>query len=141
MEGNSILSTYSRPRSRRSGGVMEVKKAYGVYHADGGIIGELSYVWGKIRGTAHCALCDITHRGVSTKKEWREMTSGLDFEIELLHLNEQFPELAEITFGKTPCIAVERDGAREIIVDAIQLEGCGKSVDSFRKTLEFALDS
>ena len=91
MEGNSILSTYSRPRNRRSGGVMEVKKAYGVYHADGGIIGELSYVWGKIRGTAHCALCDITHRGVSTKKEWREMTSGLDFEIELLHLNEQFP--------------------------------------------------
>ena len=120
---------------------MAVKKAYGVYHADGGIIGELAYVWGKIRGTAHCALCDITHRGVSTKKEWREMISGLDFEIELLHLNEQFPELEEITVGKTPCIAIERDGVIEIILDAIQLEGCGKSVDSFRKTLESALDS
>ena len=47
---------------------MAVKKAYGVYHADGGIIGELAYVWGKIRGTAHCALCDITHRGYLLRK-------------------------------------------------------------------------
>ena len=120
---------------------MGIKKAYGVYHADGGIIGELSYVWGKIKGTAHCALCDITHRGVSTKKEWKNMISDLDFEIELLHLNDQPPELEEITLGKTPCIVVERDGAMEIIVDAIQLEGCGKSVDSFRNILQSALGS
>ena len=68
---------------------MGIKKAYGVYHADGGIIGSFPMFGEKIKGTAHCALCDITHKGVSTKKEWKNMISDLDFEIELLHLNEQ----------------------------------------------------
>ena len=31
------------------------------YHADGGPIGEVRYIIGKLLGTAHCALCDITH--------------------------------------------------------------------------------
>ena len=120
---------------------MEVKRAYGIYHADGGILGELSYVWGKIRGTAHCALCDITHKGVSMKKEWREMSDNLDFDIELLHLNEQFPELEKITLGKTPCVVVSHGENLEIVVDADDLEECKKSVNSFRETLESALRS
>tara|TARA_B100000035_G_scaffold214102_1_gene183462 strand:- start:84 stop:458 length:375 start_codon:yes stop_codon:yes gene_type:complete len=120
---------------------MEVERAYGIYHADGGILGELSYVWGKIRGTAHCALCDITHKGVSMKKEWREMSDNLDFDIELLHLNEQFPELEKITLGRTPCVVVSYGENLEIIVDADDLEECEKSVNSFRETLESALGS
>ena len=47
---------------------MLLKAIWGVYHADGGIVGELRYVFGKLRGTAHCALCDITHSYVSEKK-------------------------------------------------------------------------
>ena len=120
---------------------MEVERAYGIYHADGGILGELSYVWGKIRGTAHCALCDITHKRVSMKKEWREMSDNLDFDIELLHLNEQFPELEKITLGRTPCVVVSYGENLEIIVDADDLEECEKSVNSFRETLESALGS
>ncbi len=120
---------------------MGIEKAYGIYHADGGLIGELSYVWGKIRGTAHCALCDITHKGVSLKKKWKQMASDLDFEIELLHLNEQFPELEKITSGKTPCVVVNRGGTLEVLIDADELERCGKSVDSFRETLESSLVS
>ena len=46
---------------------MLLKAIWGVYHADGGIVGELRYVFGKLRGTAHCALCDITHSYVSEK--------------------------------------------------------------------------
>ncbi len=67
--------------------VTRVKKLYGVYNADGGIVGELSYVIGKIRGTAHCALCDITHGKVSKKKEWKRCAKELPAHIELLHLN------------------------------------------------------
>ena len=52
-------------------------------------MGELAYVWGKIRGTAHCALCDITHRGVSKKKQWKEYEDRIRVPIELLHINEQ----------------------------------------------------
>ena len=49
----------------------------GVYHADGGPIGEARYVIGKLLGTAHCALCDITHSPVRRKREWDRMVAEL----------------------------------------------------------------
>ena len=41
---------------------MAISELVGVYDADGGLPGELAYLWGKLRGTRHCGLCDITHR-------------------------------------------------------------------------------
>ena len=46
-----------------------VNRLVGVYDADGGLLGEAAYVWGKVRGTRHCALCDITHRRVRRRPE------------------------------------------------------------------------
>ena len=107
---------------------MKIEKIYGIYHADGGIIGELSYVWGKITGTAHCSLCDITHKAISMKRDWKNFTNSLDVDFELLHLNEQTQVLADFTAGKTPCVVGEELGEMKILVDAESLEGCNKSV-------------
>tara|TARA_B100001248_G_C27155099_1_gene350853 strand:- start:93 stop:446 length:354 start_codon:yes stop_codon:yes gene_type:complete len=104
---------------------------YGVYNADGGIMGELAYVWGKIRGTAHCALCDITHRGVSKKKEWKEYEERLGVPMELLHINEQEEALAQFTEGKTPCVVGDYSGDLKMVMNAEDLEECGKSVEKF----------
>ena len=106
-------------------------KLYGVYNADGGIMGELAYVWGKIRGTAHCALCDITHRGVSKKKQWKEYEHRLSVPIELLHINEQEGALAEFTEGETPCVVGDYSGELKMVMNAEDLEKCGKSVEKF----------
>ena len=106
-------------------------KMYGVYNADGGITGELAYVWGKIRGTAHCALCDITHRGVSKKKEWKELEGRLSVRMELLHINEQETALAQFTEGKTPCMIGDYAGELRLVMNAEELEECGKSVEKF----------
>ena len=114
---------------------MKIEKIYGIYHADGGIIGELSYVWGKITGTAHCSLSDITHKGISMKRDWKNFTNSLDVDFELLHLNEQTQVLADFTAGKTPCVVGEELGEMKILVDAESLEGCNKSVSSFESTL------
>ena len=114
---------------------MKIEKIYGIYLADGGIIGELSYVWGKITGTAHCSLCDITHKGISMKRDWKNFTNSLDVDFELLHLNEQTQVLADFTAGKTPCVVGEELGEMKILVDAESLEGCNKSVSSFESTL------
>ena len=118
-----------------NGDIMKIEKIYGIYHADGGIIGELSYVWGKITGTAHCSLCDITHKGISLKRDWKAFTNGRDVEFELLHLNEQTQVLANFTAGKTPCVVGEESGEMKILIDAESLEGCNKSVSSFESTL------
>ena len=64
-------------------------KIHGIYNADGGIIGELQYVLGKIMGKAHCSLCDITHSYISKKKSWKALESRGEFGINLLHINEQ----------------------------------------------------
>ena len=52
-------------------GTGRVGELVGVYHADGGLLGELRYAYGKVRGTAHCSLCDITH---ATVWRWRAGT-------------------------------------------------------------------
>ena len=130
-----VIPYYNGP----NGDIMKIEKIYGIYHADGGIIGELSYVWGKITGTAHCSLCDITHKGISMKRDWKDFTNGLDVEFELLHLNEQTQVLADFTAGKTPCVVGEESGEMKILVDAESLEGCKKSVSSFESTLMSSL--
>ena len=48
-----------------------VEKLYGIYHADGGLVGELAYIFGKYTGNIHCSLCDITHNKITMKKEWK----------------------------------------------------------------------
>jgi translocator protein len=68
----------------------------GVYDADGGLLGEAAYVWGKVRGTRHCALCHITHGRVRRRHEWDQMVAGLGIPVDLLHLNEMPPD---VVFG------------------------------------------
>lgn len=43
----------------------------GVYNADGGIIGELTYVFQKLLGNKKCSLCSLTHESVFEKSEWK----------------------------------------------------------------------
>ena len=50
---------------------MAFERLIGAYHADGGLMGELSCPVGKVRGAAHCPLCDIAHQVLWTKAEWR----------------------------------------------------------------------
>ena len=112
-------------------------RLWGVYHANGGIMGELAYVLGKLRGTAHCALCDITHR-VRMKEDWKEWAASLDVPFELVHLNEQPPGLAAVTEGCTPCVVAEGDEGFTVLLGPERLEAAGGSVGLFRELLREA---
>ena len=59
-----------------------------VYDADGGVRGELSYVWGKLRRTAHCSLCSITHGLTRERRSWTNWRDGAPVPITVLHRNE-----------------------------------------------------
>lgn len=111
----------------------------GVYHADGGVVGELSYVIGKLRGTAHCALCDITHNAVRRKPEWKAACRDFTIPIRLVHLNERSAEeIAACTVG-TPAVLVRfSDDELEPLMgpDDLELDG---SVDAFFARLTDAL--
>ena len=54
-----------------------VVEAVGVYAADGGVVGELTYVVGHLLGRTECSLCDVTHGPVRRKRAWDEMAAVL----------------------------------------------------------------
>ena len=119
---------------------MEIVKIIGVYHADGGIVGELSYVAGKMLGRRHCALCDITHSFAWKKDEWQKCEVGFGVPFQLLHLNERTDTIKKFTEGKTPCVIGEyADGRLVMLLNAETLSGFGGDVGKFegylRKTL------
>ena len=113
----------------------------GVYHADGGPIGEAKYVIGKLLGTAHCALCDITHSPVRRKPSWDRMVAGLGVDVELLHLNEMPPEVAAATalHGSPLVLGRLSDGTVEPLLLPADLEALDGSVDAFAEALSSAL--
>jgi hypothetical protein len=65
-----------------------VTRLVGVYDAEGGLLGEAAYVCGKLRGTRHCALCDVTHGRVRRKPESDRTVADLGIPVDLLHLDE-----------------------------------------------------
>jgi hypothetical protein len=104
------------------------------------VAGEIAYVWGKLTGTAHCALCDVTH-GLRMKAEWKALVASLDIPFRLVHLNERPDPLVALTDGKTPCVVAQsRDGFR-IVVGREELEGARGSVKRFTALLRLALES
>ena len=79
----------------------------GVYNADGGIAGELRYIAAKLTGRAHCALCDLTHRGLSRRADWNETCARLATPFELVHLNERTAALRRASEGSVPCVLAQ----------------------------------
>lgn len=113
----------------------------GVYHADGGPVGEAKYVIGRLLGTAHCALCDITHSPVRRKPEWDRMVAGLGVPFELLHLNEMPADVAAATaiHGSPVVLGRLSDGSVEAVLLAEDLEVLGGSVDAFARSVTGAM--
>lgn len=115
----------------------------GVYHADGGPVGELRYVLGKLLGTAHCALCDVTHSAVRRKPEWDAMVEGLGVPVELRHLNELTDDVARAVAGSGSPVVLARtaSGGLRPLLGPGDLDGLGASVSRFRVALLAAVDA
>ena len=110
------------------------QKLIGIYNAKGSLRGELQYFWGKIRGTAHCALCDITHGILKEKSDFKKCKENLDIPFELLHLDELNIKLEKF-IEDVPCIIGKNEEEYSLIISATELENCKSDVDSFSKLL------
>lgn len=122
-----------------------VEALIGVYRADGGIRGELTYLVGKARGTAHCALCDVTHSPVRRKRAWVAMVKGLGVPFDLLHLNERTAHVIAAAGDRSPIILarVREPGASllrlVLVLDEDQVESSDGSVEVFELALRQSL--
>ncbi len=113
-----------------------VTEYIGVYHADGGLLGEAKYVIGHLLGRTQCALCDITHSPVRRKREWDSFVAGLGVPFHLFHLNEMPAEVATVVadVGSPVVLAREGQGLRVALgpADLARLDG---SVAAFARAV------
>lgn len=117
-----------------------IRRLIGVYHADGGLRGELAYLIGKLRGTTECALCDITHRGFGPKREWRDLVPTLGVPMHLVHLNERNADVHAASEGRTPCVLAVTDGGPVLLLGPAELAELDGSVARFVERVRAAAE-
>jgi len=116
-----------------------VAQLIGIYEANGSLRGELSYVLGKLFGTRHCALCDITHGAVSKKRTFAELEKELPIPITLVHLDERSEQVKAASEGHTPCVLLEDEDGLRIFITASELEVCRGDVKCFERLVRATL--
>jgi hypothetical protein len=117
----------------------------GVYKADGGIIGELSYFLGHLIGIRECSLCDITHSPFKKKGEFKRLENQLnqefDLNFRLVHMNERTEKELAASAGREPCVLLaHEDGSLSMFLDFQELKAADGSVKSFEKLVRNRLD-
>lgn len=118
-----------------------VTEIVGVYHADGGALGEARYVIGKLLGRAHCSLCDVTHSPVRRKPAWDAMVARVGVPFTLVHLNEMPDDVVAVaaTTGTPVVLGRATDGSLLTLLLPDQLEQLAGSVAEFERSLVAAL--
>lgn len=107
-----------------------------VYNARGGIAGELAYAIGRRRGTAHCALCEVTHGRIREKPAWRAFRSRLAVPVVAYHLNDRPAELSRLAGGIAPVVAAHVGTEVRLLLGPDELEAIGGDVAAFSAALE-----
>ena len=116
-----------------------VDELIGVYNADSGAIGELRYAARKLTGRGHCALCDITHRGVRRRPEWvRSCCARLSTPFTLLHLNDRPADVRAASQGAVPCVIARVGRELIVVLGPADLDACGANVDELDRRLRAA---
>ena len=121
----------------------QVAELYGIYNADGGLVGEARYVIGHLLGLTSCSLCDITHSPIRRKPEWDAMVATLNIPLTVLHRNELTPELSDWVSAITlpAVVGKTKTGDFVLVLDALRLEQPSGSVSAFQALLVEALDA
>ena len=121
------------------------KTLIGVYNADGGILGELSYFFGHLVGIKSCSLCDITHSPIKKKNDFKAFEKRLLEErgiaFRLVHMNERTEVELAASKGREPCVLLQyEDGSISMFLDYVELKTSKGSVKSFERLVESRLN-
>lgn len=117
----------------------------GIYKADGGIVGELSYFFGHLIGVRSCSLCDISHSPIMKKKSFKALEKNLLEEhgilVRMIHLNERNEREKKASEGREPCMLLEYpDQSISMFLDSSDLKTLSGSVSSLEKLIASRLD-
>ena len=121
------------------------KTLIGVYKADGGLLGEVSYFFGHLVGVRSCSLCDITHSPIKKKNAFKQFEQRLlkerNIATRLVHMNERTEAELAASAGREPCVLLQyEDGSISMFLDYVELKTSKGSVQSFEKLVESRLN-
>ncbi len=111
---------------------------YGIYNADGSIIGELRYVFMKLSGRGSCSLCDITHTWAWKKQSFDIACKRSGFNFKLLHTNEATKEQLEAA-KDLPAILIYENGQYRRVMGPQELAECHKDPDVLMSRLSLLI--
>ena len=114
----------------------ELQKIYCIYNAEGTFKGELEYIYNKYVNNINCSMCEITHGIISPKKKWTEKCSTFRIKIECLHLDELSNDIKKLVTDKTPCVVVQMNSVKTILIQNNELIKMSGNVDSFFRLLD-----
>ena len=117
----------------------------GIYKADGGIVGELSYFFGHLTGLRSCSLCDISHSPIMKKPAFKafekELMETHGIAVRMIHLNERNEREQKASVGREPCMLIEYpDQSISMFLDSADLTALSGSVSSLKKLVSSRLD-
>jgi len=112
-----------------------VTELVGVYHANGGILGEAAYVIGKVFGRAHCSLCDVTHSPIRRKASWDAFVADCGIPFRLLHLNELDSDLSRAVDGRSPVVLGRSNGEWVRVLEPDDIDAVHGDVAQFEGSL------
>ena len=117
----------------------------GVYNADGGVAGELSYFFGHLIGIRSCSLCSISHSPIKKKASFKELENHLLTEhgiiVRMIHLNERNDRELKASEGREPCMLLEYpDQSISMFLDSTDLKALSGKVSSLKKLIALRLD-
>lgn len=117
----------------------------GIYKADGGIVGELSYFFGHLVGLRNCSLCDISHSPIKKKASFkaleRQLLAQQGISVRMIHLNERNDRELKASAGREPCMLLEYpDGSISMFLDSADLSALSGNVASLKRLILSRLD-
>ena len=117
----------------------------GIYKADGGIVGELTYFFGHLIGVTSCSLCSISHSPIKKKASFKELEKHLLEEhgilVRMIHLNERNEREKKASEGREPCMLLEYpDQSISMFLDSTDLKALSGRVSSLKKLILARLD-
>ncbi len=117
----------------------------GIYKADGGIVGELSYFFGHLVGLRSCSLCDISHSPIMKKTSFKALERQLLAEhgiaVRMIHMNERNELEQKASEGREPCMLLQYpDESISMFLDSADLSALSGSVGSLKKLIFSRLD-
>tara|TARA_A100000164_G_scaffold259909_1_gene231899 strand:+ start:35 stop:421 length:387 start_codon:yes stop_codon:yes gene_type:complete len=107
-----------------------------IYNSNGDFMGELKYIWDVVFNNFKCSMCEITHKFVSIKNEWKVAVKNSKYEVSARHLNDRPDSIKDLTDNKTPCVVKTENGLSSIMINSQELLGLKGDVESFFKLID-----